>query len=123
MVILVSCGGKESKSYEATKNLLNQQEENNPKSFLSVEYDIWKSLIGQIVIEGDINSSSSIAKYKDIVLIINFYTKTDTKVGTEEYVIYEYVNPGESTHFKIKMDAPSETEKVSVEIDDAKIAD
>lgn len=122
-VTLWNCGGNGSPSYEATKMTLEEQEKSSPTSFLTVEGKTWENLIGQTVIEGDIKSSATIARFKDVVLIVTFFTKTDTHLGSETYVIYEFVNPGQLTHFKIKMDAPSATEKIAIDIESAKTVD
>lgn len=77
-------------------------------------------MINQTVIEGNIKSSATVAKFKDVVLAVNFFTKTDTHLGTQKYVVYEFINPGGLTHFKIKMDAPAGTDKLSVDVESAK---
>lgn len=75
------------------------------------------------VIEGKLSSSSTIAKYKDVVVNVNFYTKTDTYLSSEEFVVYEFVNPGSEVDFKIKTKAPKGYDKLSLEIIEAKSVD
>ena len=105
-VIIISlffnCAGKGTPGYESLKLTIEEQEKMAPLTFLSVDGKLWENLIGQTVIEGDITSSATVAHFKDVVLKVNFYTKTGTFLGSEDFVIYEFVKPGQSTYFKIK---------------------
>lgn len=120
---MMSCGGKGTPGYEAAKMTLEEQERSSPTSFLTLESKVWINLLDQTVIEGYIGSSATVAKFKDVVLTVNFLTKTDTKIGSKNFIIYEFIFPGQETHFKIKMDAPIGTEKVGLVIDRAEIVD
>jgi hypothetical protein len=66
-----------------------------------------------------ITSAATVAQFKDVELKVNFYTKTGTFLGSEDFVIYEFVKPGQSTHFKIKSFGPASAEDVKIEISKA----
>ena len=123
IVVIISlffnCAGKGSRGYESLKLTIEEQEKMAPLTFLSVEGKLWENLIGQTVIEGDITSSATVAQFKDVVLKVNFYTKTGTFLGSEDFVVYEFVNPGQSVHFKIKSFGPEGSEKIDVKISEA----
>ena len=121
ILIVFAAGSCNTNSYENAKDKIEQKERVNYKKFLSINSKSWINLIDETVIEGDIKSTATVAKYKDISLVINFYSKTDTKVGSETRVIYEFLNPGQSLHFKEKMYAPNGTKKLNVSIKHAKV--
>jgi hypothetical protein len=118
-LLLLGCAGKGTPGYESLKLTIEEQEKMAPLTFLSVEGKLWENLIGQTVIEGDITSSATVAQFKDVVLKVNFYTKTGTFLGSEDFVVYEFVNPGQSVHFKIKSFGPEAAEKIDVQISEA----
>lgn len=122
LLALYSCAGRGT-SYEATRKDLGELEKQSPKEFLTVEFKTWENLIGELVIEGEIKSSASLTKFKDAVLIVKFFTKTQTQLGSENYVIYEFVDPGKSVPFKIKLISPKGTDSISIEISDVAVAE
>jgi hypothetical protein len=117
--LFFNCAGKGTPGYESLKLTIEEQEKMAPLTFLSVDGKLWENLIGQTVIEGDISSSATVAKFKDAVLKVNFYTKTGTFLGSEDFVVYEFVNPGQSVHFKIKSFGPEASEKIDIKISEA----
>jgi|LauGreSBDMM110SN_4_FD.fasta_scaffold26608_2 hypothetical protein len=119
LFLFFGCVGKGSPGYESLKLTIEEQEKSAPITFLTVDGKLWENLFGQTVIEGDITSSATVAKFKDVVLKVNFYTKTGTFLGSEEFVVYEFVNPGQSVHFKVKSFGPESAEKIDVELSKA----
>ena len=117
--IFWSCTGKGTPGYEATKLSLEEQEKIAPNSFLEVSGTFRENLIGETVVEGKVKSSASVAKYKDLVLSVIFYTKTDTYLGSEDFVLYEFINPGTEVDFKIKTNAPNGTDQIGLEVKEA----
>ena len=122
-IFLIGCGGQGSSSYKVTKMTLEKQEKNNPKSFLSVSGRTWENLSGETVIKGDIKNNATIAQFKDVILVVDFYTKTNTHLGSQRFVVYEFVKPGQSAHYKLKMIAPAGTENVNISVESAKAVD
>ena len=118
-IIFLGCAGKGTPGYESLKLSIEEQEKLAPLTFLNVDGKLWENLIGQTVIEGDITSSATVAKFKDVVLKVNFYTKTGTFLGSEDFVVYDFVNPSQSVHFKIKSFGPESAEKIEIEISKA----
>ena len=117
--IFWSFTGKGTPGYEATKLSLEEQEKIAPNSFLEVSGTFRENLIGETVVEGKVKSSASVAKYKDLVLSVIFYTKTDTYLGSEDFVLYEFINPGTEVDFKIKTNAPNGTDQIGLEVKEA----
>ena len=95
-------GYDSGQSYLETKMKLEDKEKQNPTSFLSTDGTYRKNLMGEWVLEGSISNSATVATYKDVILKVNFYSKTNTYLGSENEAIYEYFPPGKSKKFKIK---------------------
>jgi hypothetical protein len=105
--------------YQKTKMTLKEKEKQNPLEFLSTNGTYRTNLIGEWVIEGTVNNSATIATYKDIVLTVRFLSKTNTLLGSEEHVIYEYFPAGQTKEFKIKTYGFEATEKIALNIESA----
>ena len=114
LLIFYSCGNQQ-KSPEQLKIELATLEKSQPQIYLSVgestmkqnevkkaglftdaKYDGW-------LVEGVINSSATIAKFKDIVLTIQLYSQTETLLDEKDYIIYEFFEPNSSKPFSIKI--------------------
>jgi hypothetical protein len=110
LLIFTGCSGSNENSnygvnddsYEEAKISIEDQEKDNPLSFLTVDAKYRKNLLGEWVIEGKINNSATVAVFKDVKLSILFNSKTDSYLGSETHTVYEFVKPGQSTSFKIK---------------------
>jgi len=64
--------------------------------FSNAKYDGYK-------ITGIVINSASIARYKDLVITVEIYSKTNTKISSEDYVFYEYYEPNSGKDFWIKL--------------------
>ncbi len=125
------CGGRQKgatydKSMDQLKYELEQKEkelqrkeQRNPRSNISVDYSYWKNLIGEIVVEGDCINKSEVTTFKDVRIKVNLYSKTNTLLGSEIFVEYQYLKPKRKTHFKKKFMVPKQVKKASLEILDA----
>ena len=103
-------------SYENTKMSLEDKEKANPLSFLSAKGTYRKNLINQWVFEGTIANTATLATYKDVVLRIVYYSKTNSEVGSEDKTVFEYFKPGTNQEFKIKSRGYEGAETVGFEI-------
>ena len=92
----------EDSSYQETKMSLEEQEKFNPLSFLNTKGTYRKNMIGEWVVDGTISNNATIATYKDVVIEITFYSKTNSLLGTEKKTIYEYFPAGKTIRFKLK---------------------
>jgi hypothetical protein len=71
-------------------------------------------------LSGDVSNSAAIATAKDIKINVDFYTKTKTKIGSQEIVIYEFVKPGQKIKFKEKINLPEKVEEFEFQFTEAK---
>jgi hypothetical protein len=58
------------------------------------------------IIHGVIRSKASIARFKDVVVQITFYSETQTNLGSNNYIIYKYFEPNTETPFDLKVYPP-----------------
>lgn len=91
-------------------------EQGAPADYLGVEGTYHRNFISQLVLEGDIASAATLATYKDPVLSVTWYSKTQTEIGTQQYPVYELLRPHGTTHFKLKTSAPGEVASVAMSI-------
>ena len=92
------------------------QEQGAPTEYLQAQGTYRRNLIGQLVLEGDIFNQATLARFKDPVLSVTWYSQTQTELGTQQLPIYEVMGPQDSKHYKLKTDAPSEVATVSIGI-------
>lgn len=114
-----SGGNPNSGSYQETKMTLEETENQNPKAFLSADGTYKKNLLGEWVLEGTITNSATIATYKDVVLNVHFYSKTNSLLGTERQAIYEYFPARQTKKFKIKMPGYKKANSIGLGIEGA----
>lgn len=65
-------------------------------------------------IRGTISNSATIAKFKDVVLTVTFYSQTETAIETKDYVIYEFYGPNSTNNFELKVYPPETMAKFGV---------
>lgn len=98
---------------------LQKQESSNPLQYLELEnVTIQRNKIKEAglfshakydgyLITGQVKNAATIAKYKDIRIRVELYSKTRTVIDNQTYVIYEYYEPNSAKDFSIKIDAPN----------------
>ena len=126
-VFFVGCNSRGSsgnfarpKTAEELRQELKTKEQSNLYDYLSVEYKLdYKLLAGKDVIKGVIKNKASIAKFKDVVLTITFFTETDTELKTQDVPIYKFVGPNSSTEFELNLTPPPGRKKIRVKIKNA----
>lgn len=121
LVFFAACnsGSPRNKSPEQLRMELLVREQAEPLSYLNHSGTWRKNILGDMVLEGDISNSATIAKFKDAQLKVTWLSKTDSPISTSYYTVYEYFSPGQSTHYKLKVDAPSGTAGVRTSINSA----
>lgn len=97
---------EQPKTAEELRAELLAQEQATPAEYLAATGTSRRNFLSQLVLEGDIASTATLATFKDPVLSVTWISKTGTEVGTKKYPIYELVQAQGTTHFKLKTDAP-----------------
>lgn len=104
------------KTAEELRAELLATEQAAPADYLAVSGTYRRNLLNQLVLEGDVASSATLASYKDPMLLVTWYSKTRTEIATQQYPVYEFLRPQRSTHFKLKTNAPDEVASVAMGI-------
>lgn len=117
------------KSPEQLKLELKQKENKFPTSYLEADATMENKLkkgglfkkrkIDGQIIKGTIRNSATIAIFKDAVVELIFYSKTNTQISRKRYTIYERFLPNNSKDFKFEIDAPKATDSFSISVVDA----
>lgn len=115
-----------SSNYQTTKSeseikqdLLNL-EQTNPKKHLSVSVDqYWKNIVGESKVRIRLSNSATLASFKDVRFIIDYYTKTNTKISTQYQTLYESLSVGESKLFKLSIPTIANSSSVEISVDNA----
>lgn len=105
-----------SRTEEEIKTDLKTREQMSPLDYLSTDGTYRKNLLGEMVLEGTISNSATLASYKDVTLWVTGYSKTNSEVGKWEEIVYEVIKPGMSKKFKIKWMLPKAVKSVNWEI-------
>lgn len=140
--LLYACGSSSyndrPKTPEELKMELLLQEQSSPLTYLSAEATMKQDEVKTRnaglfreaeyspdgnTIYGTIKNTATIAKFKDVVLSVTFYSKTDTPIERKEFTIYEFYAPNTANNFELKVYPPVEMNKFSIEITDATAVD
>ena len=74
-------------------------------------------------IYGTIKNSATLAKFKDVVVVVTYYSQTDTEISSEEKVYYEFYPANTETPFELKVYLPQEMAKFGLKIKSATATD
>lgn len=117
--------GENTKTRQKTEEELQAElfakEQSNPKKYLSAQFRYKLNLLNQIVIDGDLYNNATICTFKNIVVTITAYSKTDAVLDTKQYTIMEFVQPNGQTPFRLKTANTwdSRTNRIELTINDA----
>lgn len=64
-------------------------------------------------------NAASVATVKDVRLRLDFFSKTDALVDSEEINVYEFIQPNREFKYRQKVKWPSEADKFSITVIDA----
>lgn len=104
------------KSAEELKVDLAQTEKQNPTNYITGRTSHHQNLVNQTVLEGTLSNSATLAAFKDVVLQVDFLSKTNTIITTQNITVYESINPGQTIIFKKKIFVSKDVADVHVTI-------
>jgi hypothetical protein len=126
LVFLSACNGGNGNSvnpfnreptYEEKKMSIEEEEKNNPARFLTASGTYRNTYSGnKMRVSGQIASTATVANFKDVVIRFTYYSATDTQLGSDQYVLYEFVNAGQLVKFEWKLDVPSACSKLGMDV-------
>ncbi len=119
-ICLTNCSGNlRPKTAEELKAELKLKESSTPQSYLWAQNVTLQEQRKEVragglfrdpeyapdgaIIQGDIVNKASIARFKDLTVIVSFYSQTQTLIDKQSYIIYEYYEPNTTKHFSMKI--------------------
>lgn len=80
-------------------------ERSQPTNFLNASGTYNETLFGNnIKVHGVIKNSATVANFKDVVVKVTYYSKTQTVIGSNNYIIYDFFPPHSEKNFELKID-------------------
>ena len=117
-IIINSCKEAREKTPEELKIELQILENDNPLQYLELlQTTIHKNKIKEAgifssakydgyLIKGKVSNSATLAKFKDLKVMVEFYSQTKTVIESKSFVMYDYYEPNSTKEFTLKVDAP-----------------
>lgn len=97
-------GGASSNSYQEQKMSIEGKELSNPTDFLDAAGTYRVNILGnKLKVNGTITNSAAVATYKDAVVRVTYYSKSNTNLGSEDYTIWDVFPPHSTKNFKLKI--------------------
>ena len=111
-----------SSTYHESVMTIQEIEATEPVNYLKADGTYNNNFIGdKVKINGVITNSATVTTYKDIIVRVNFYSKTNTLIGTEDYTLYEFYQPNSTQEFKLKVKAYSNVSSLGWEVINASV--
>lgn len=111
--LLTNCGdsggesdynGAHSDSYQEQKMSIKEKELANPTDFLDATGTYRENFIGdKLKINGTISNSATVATYKDAIVRVTYYSKSETNLGSDDYTIWDVFPPHSTKKFELKI--------------------
>lgn len=109
--------GDTGDTYEEKVMTVAEIESSEPTKFLTAEGNYNNNFWGtKIKVHGTITNSATVASYKDAVVRITYYTKTETPIRSNDYTIYETFLPTSTTKFELKIDNYEDVNSIGWEV-------
>lgn len=106
-----------SSTYEESVMTIQEIEAANPLNYLQADGSYRENFIGdKIKIDGSITNTATVTTYKDVTVRVNFYSKTNTLIGSEDYTLYEFYPANSKQKFKLKVKAYSNVSSLGWEV-------
>lgn len=124
-------GNGPAKTPEELRLELKILEQANPSEYLTAEATINDSMVktreegwfndaefrkNGSVIRGRIKNAASLAKYKDIIVTVSYYSATNTVIKSEDHIFYEFYEPNSSKPFVLHVHAPTAMKKFGLQV-------
>ena len=124
MVALASCQDSQvtKGNYYSYLQKIGNYERLEPAFFLEASGRYNENLWGdEIVLSLEINNSAKVASFKDVVLEVIYYSKTNSIMEVKNYVVYEAFPPQKTIKTELRIENKKEVEKIGWSVIDAMI--
>ncbi len=111
----------DKESYEEKVMTVEEMERANPTDFLSATGTYRFTLIGNYIkIKCEISNNATVASYKDAVVRVRYYSKTDAEITTNDYTIYEVFPPTSTKTVELKVESYNNVSSIGWDVIRAK---
>lgn len=69
----------------------------------------------KLKINGIIENKATVTNYKDVIIEVIFYSKTDSEIAREQYTIYDFFGPNTKKEFKLKVNNYSNVKTIGLD--------
>lgn len=91
-------------TYEESVMTIAEIEASDPANYLNADGKYHPNLLGdKLKINGVIHNKATLTTYKDVVIDVIFYSKTNSEINREQYTIYDFFSPNTQKEFKLKV--------------------
>lgn len=98
-------------TYEEQVVSLEEQEKAAPRKFLKASGTYKEAVFGgKFKIDGTISNTATVAKFKNVVIEVSFYTSKNKFISAERFTIADSFPAGSTKEFKLKIDPPKGTD-------------
>lgn len=109
-------------TYQESVMTIQEIEAASPLNYLQADGTYNTNFIGdKVKINGVITNTATVTTYKDVTVRVNFYSKTNTLIGSEDYTLYEFYPPNSKQEFKLKVKAYNNVSTLGWEIINASV--
>lgn len=106
-----------SDSYENRVMTIEEMERSQPTNFLSAEGNYRENIWGnKFKLECTIRNGATVATYKDVKIMITYYTKTKTAIRTNNYTLYELFPPSSNKKIDLTIDTYKNVHSIGIDI-------
>jgi hypothetical protein len=135
-IIFHSCdiSTKKEKTVDELKTELKAKEQVDPTQYLSAQATLKENVTQRAnlfhhtktdgyILAGSIKNSSTIAKFKDVVIEVIYLSETEREMETKEYIMDKFFTPSSTTDFEYKVYPPAGFKDFSIQVKTATAAD
>ncbi len=114
--------GSSGNGYYEKVMSIEETEQSQPTVFLDADGNYNENFWGdKIKVHGKITNSATVATFKDVVVRVTYYSKTETVLGSNDYTIYEIFPPNSVKNFELKIENYKHVNSIGWDVIDAKV--
>ena len=87
-----------------------------PEEYVTGQIKMRRNFIDEIIVEGSVRNIATSTVYKDVVLRVNYLSKSGAVLYTKDYPICETLEPNVPAKFKFKNPSSQQVDRVSAKI-------
>jgi len=105
------------KTYEEKVQTVEEIERENPVRFLDASGTYNQNIWGtKLKVHGIVKNTATVATYKDAVVRITYYSRTQTVLGNKDYTIYDVFSPHSEKSFELKIENYKDVESIGWDV-------